>query len=692
VFKKKLFVRQENIKDCGAACLLMIMRYYGGNYPLEQLRDLMKMDKNGTTAYNLIKAAEKVGFDARGYKCDDYKDLQYPSIAHVVINKTYHHFVVIEKVDLKNNYITIADPAFGLKKCSFNEFSKIWTKIVITLYPIRKIDNINIMKNVRKTIMQLIKPHIKLFVFIFVLSILYTSLNIINTFYLKIIIDHTHLSTTIAFYLFLFFIGVTIIKVITDFGRSKIFAFINQKIDKSLMNNTFKHLLSLPWQYFNSRTSGDIISRLNDLSSVRELISRVSIIMLVDFVLVVGSMIVMWRINYNLFLITIIILFVYAMIVFIFNHSIKMFIIRHQENESIVSSSLIETITGISTIKNLGIENETYKRVMTKYEELVNNDYCFSKKYNVIKIGKDLTMGIGLTLIIYLGGMAISQGLLSIGDFMMFNFFLAFFFEPMKNIFEAEPLLRASSNALIRVSEFYEIEKDKLESEVQCFKGDLQLKNLSFAYNGKDEVVNNINFNIKHSEKIMIIGSSGSGKSTISKMIMRYLESDNNQIFIDEKDINSYSLATIRNNVCYVSQEELLFTDSLLNNIKLEREVSDAQITNVIGIVYINEIMSNHRLDYHMLLEENGANLSGGERQRIIIARALLKNSSIYIFDESMSEMNIDLERKILRNIFDNYKDKTIIIISHRLDNVDLYDRVISMDNLKIRRMEGVNV
>jgi ABC-type multidrug transport system fused ATPase/permease subunit len=274
----------------------------------------------------------------------------------------------------------------------------------------------------------------------------------------------------------------------------------------------------------------------------------------------------------------------------------------------------------------------------------------------------------------------------------MFNFFITFFFEPMKNIFEAEPLLRASSNALIRMSEFYEIEKDKMECEKQCFKGNLRLKDLSFAYNGKDKAINNINLDVKHGQKMMIIGSSGSGKSTVSKMIMRYLESQNNQIFIDERDINEYSLATIRNNVCYVSQEELLFTDSLYNNIKLDREVSEEQLANVINISYINEIMSNHNLDCHMLIEENGANLSGGERQRIFIARALLKNSTIYIFDESMSEMDIGLERKILKNIFDNYKDKTIIVISHRLDNADLYDRVISMDNLKITRMEGVNV
>lgn len=676
---KRRFVRQENIKDCGAACLLMIMRHYGGNSPLEKLREMINVNKNGTSALNLIEAARKVGFDARGYKCLDYEKLERPSIAHVVINKAHHHFIVVKRVDLKNKIVVVADPALGLKKYSFTEFDQIWTRIIITFYPIRKIDNINTIRSVRKTISQIINPYKKLFVLIFILSIIYTAFNIINTFYFKIVIDHTALSTTLYLYLFLFFLIVTILKIIVEYIRNELLIGINQRIDKNLMRNTFKHLLALPRQYFNSRTTGDIVSRLNDLSYVRELISKIAVILLVDLVLVIGSIIVLWFINHKLFLIIILILALYFIITYIFNRSIKYFIIKNQESEALVSSTLVETISGISTVKNLSIEPQIYDKAMMKYDDLVDNNYHFSKKYNLVKLFKDLVSNGGLLIIIFLGSISIASGVLSVSNFILFYFFLNFFLEPMKNIFEVEPILRASSNALIRTSEFYNIEHEKVGPVDKWQDGNITLNDLSFSYNNQDKVIDKINFKIESGEKVMINGPSGSGKSTIAKLLKGYYEVERRQIMIDGKDISDYSLATINDKICYVSQEEMIFTDSLYNNIVLNRRVEIKDFNQVLKTTHIENIFIKHNSDYHMLLEENGANLSGGERQRIMIARALLKNSQIYVFDESMSEMNVSLERSILKNIFANYIDKTIIVISHRLDNVDLYDKVITL-------------
>lgn len=691
MFRRK-FVRQENIKDCGVACLLMIMKHYGGNYPVEQLREMMKTNKSGTTALNIIKVAKRVGFDARGYRCNDYKNLSYPAITHVILNKSYHHFVVIEKVDLKNKIITIADPALGIKKYSFDDFDQIWTKTIITLHPIRKIDNIDITKNIKQTIFQIIKPYKKLFALILVLSIIYTVLNILNIFYFKIIIDNTTLSVKTHIYLFIFFLLMMIIKLITDYLKNRLLIYITKQMDNHLMEMTFKHLISLPWQYFNSRTTGDIIARLNDLSYVKELISKSAIIILVDLVLVLGSFIVMININPYLCIITIVTFLIYLLVVFIYNRSIKYFIMLNQEYQALVSSSLVETITGINTIKNLGIEHQIYHNVIAKYHMLVNNIYDFDKKYNLIRVFKDFISNSGLLVILLLGGILISSQSLSIGNFIIFNFFLNFFLEPMKNIFEIEPLLRASSNALVRTSEFYNIEKDKVCGLNNINKGDIILNNLTFSYNGKDQVISDINININHGEKIIINGPSGCGKSTIAKMLMRYLDVLPNQIRIDGKDALNYSLPAIRNNICYVSQDEMIFTDSLYNNVALYRNVDIKKVEEVLHITKAIEIPIKHNLDYHMLLEENGANLSGGERQRLMIARALLKDNKIFIFDETMSEMNVSLERSIMKEVFANYQDKTFIVISHRLDNADLYDRVITLNNINSLKKEGVAV
>jgi ATP-binding cassette subfamily B protein len=686
MFKRK-FVRQESLKDCGAACLLMVMKHYGGNYPIERLREMMGIDKSGINAYNLIKTAISVGFDARGYKCYKYEDLKCHSIAHVIINKTYHHFVVIHKVDFKKKTIIIADPALGYKKYTFADFDLVWTHVVITLYPIRKIDNINTLKNARKTINRIIKPYKKTYTLIFFISIIYTIFNMLDTFYFKLVIDDISLSLSTSLSLFIFFIIVFITKTIIDYIRSELLIHTDYMIDRHLMETTFKHLLLLPQMYFNSRQTGDIISRLNDLSYVREFINRIATILLIDLVLVIGSFIIMFFISTKLLLISIVILIIYFMIVAIFNRKIKNYVIKNQEEEAIVSSSFIEIVKGINTIKNLGVENDLYKNTMSKYNNFINNNYKFNKTYNLIKMFKDGVTGGGLIFIIFIGSILVIRGFISISELIIYIFFLNYFLEPMKNIFDIEPVLRASSNALIRISEFYDIEEENKTSDIKI-KGSITINNASFTYNGIDNVFNNISFHINSGEKVMISGSSGVGKSTIAKMIMGFLSTNQHQISIDNKDICEYSFNDIRKNICYVSQNELLFTDSLYNNIKLYRDIDREKIDNVIKITEIDEIIKKHNLDSHMLIEEDGANLSGGERQRIMIARALLKNSQIYIFDESMNEINVSLERKILSNIFNNYTDKTIIVITHRLNNTDLYDRVILLDNKN--KKEGV--
>ena len=185
-----------------------------------------------------------------------------------------------------------------------------------------------------------------------------------------------------------------------------------------------------------------------------------------------------------------------------------------------------------------------------------------------------------------------------------------------------------------------------------------------------------------------MLGPSGSGKSTILKLIYKYYKVDRDKIYINNYDINDYSMKDIRQNVTYVSQQELLFTDTIRNNIILGRRVEEEYFLNISKITYVEEIVQNSILGYDYMLEENGINLSGGQRQRIILARSLLKNSSIIMIDEGFSQIDSLLERKILENIFSYFSDKTIIVISHRQDNKDLYNRILQFNNNQVINLE----
>ena len=227
----------------------------------------------------------------------------------------------------------------------------------------------------------------------------------------------------------------------------------------------------------------------------------------------------------------------------------------------------------------------------------------------------------------------------------------------------------------------FEVTNEKFNNnDYHKIKGRIRIKNLTFSYDTKT-VLNNMSLLIKQKSKVLITGKSGSGKTTLFKLLYKYYYPKDKEIFIDNKDINSLSLETIRKNITYVSQNENLFTDTIKNNITLYRDISEEKFKQVCKITELDEFINNMYLGYETKIEENGLNLSGGQKQRIILARALLKEGNIILIDESLSEVDINLERKILKNIFKYYKEKTILVISHRLDNLDLYDRLIRIEN-----------
>jgi ATP-binding cassette subfamily B protein len=221
---------------------------------------------------------------------------------------------------------------------------------------------------------------------------------------------------------------------------------------------------------------------------------------------------------------------------------------------------------------------------------------------------------------------------------------------------------------------------------IRNISGSIKINGLSYKFNDI-VVINNFNATINLGKKVLITGSSGCGKSTLAKIISGFLEVKRNKVFIGNNDINDFNLWNLREQITYVSQNEYLFNNSLYENINLKNARDKNKIIDISKCMLIDEIVSKNKNGFNMLLEENASNISGGERQRIILARTFLKNSNIYILDETFSEINIDKERVILKNIFEKFKDKTIIVISHRFDNNDLYDEIYNMENYGNRRI-----
>lgn len=678
--KKNLIVKQDGYKECGAASLLSIIRYYKGNISINKLVSLTKTDKYGTNLYNIKQAAQEIGLEAIGYKVDDINTLQEVKTPFIcqIIEKNYEHFIVIYK--FTKNKIEIMDPAIGRKIITLKEFEKSYTNYIMTFSPIRKLNYYKEDKFLNKMILEIILKNKSIIFNILLLSIIFTILSFIYTFYFQIVIDiNNYNNLLIITYIFSLLI---LTKCITSFIRNKLLIYLNQKLDYTCILNTFQKVLLLPYNYYKNKTTGEIVSRINDLIYVKNIINKIILTVFLDLILFISSGIILLKLNYHMFIILILISLIYIFIFYVFRPILKTYTNINQENSAEINSYLIESISGFETIKNLNMESNTQERMDDIYVKALNNNFIYDNISNLEIFLKEIISLIGILLIQLLGMKYKIDNTITIGHILTFIFLSDYFLNPIKNFTDLSKEYYYAANTINRVNNLFDIEEENLNYKTNYkVEGNILLKNLNFSYNGEKDILSNINLTIPSKSKIMIIGSSGSGKSTILKLLLKYYQTNKDNIYIDGIDINDYSTSNIRQNISLISQNEFIFTDTIKNNITMNQNIDDNEFIEICKIVCLDEFANKLFLGYDTKLEENGVNLSGGQRQRIILARMLLQNKKIMLIDEGLNAIDIDLERKILKNIFSKYKDNTILIVSHRLKNLDLYDEVINLKN-----------
>jgi len=681
--RKYPIVLQDEIKDCGVSCIQMILKYYGGYVKKTNLLEMTKTSKKGTTAFNIKDTLINLGFDCKGVKCDlkgiNKDNIVLPCIASVTVDKSYKHFIVIYEINYKKKYLIIGDPADKVKKIKYEDFIKIFNNILLLFYPIK---TLTIEKGTSQTsfIFNLLKPHKKTLLNIFILSIFITLFSIITSFYTEYMFNSlNYFSKKYLLFIFCIFFSIYILKIFSDYFRNKLLLFINQKLDLILTLDVFEKIIKLPYNYYQNRTTGDVISRINDLESVREMISKVALSIFVDLPLTLISLFVLYFINKTLFTISLIILVLYFIIIVIFRRVFNDYIRKIQVKKGESTSLMVESISGFETVKGMHIESYIKDKFEKRYVKYLKDVFKFQDLFFLQSLFKEIIDNIGFIIITLIGCLLVINDNMTIGRLLTFTSLLVYFLEPIKNIINLDTMIKEAKNALKRILDIITYEEERNGLVGNFCNGDIEFKNLDFSFNDRDYILKNINLKIKKGSKIMVIGKSGSGKSTLFKILMRFYKLKNNKVFINGIDLNNYDINTLNNNVLYLGQNEILFNDTMYNNLVFGNSKS-SNVLDVSKMCFVDELLDSN-LGYNMMIEENGFNLSGGEKQRIVLARALLKRFNILIIDEGLSQVDVNMERKVLKNIFDKFKDKTIIFISHRLDNLDLFDNLIKIEN-----------
>ncbi|MEG0138162.1 MAG: ABC transporter transmembrane domain-containing protein [Bacilli bacterium] len=472
--------------------------------------------------------------------------------------------------------------------------------------------------------------------------------------------------------MFIFFILIKIYQIISNTLRNKILIEFNKRIDATLSLDIFDKILSLPYSYYRNRTSGEIITRYTELRKLREAINKVLLSVFLDLPLTIFSFLVLFILNEKLTLIAVIIMLLYSVIVTLYNKILKANIEQMQIKQANMNTCLIESINGIETIKGLGIKNMIKRKYEILYIKYLKQIVKIDEILNTQNALKELISEIGEMTIIFAGVILLKENQITLGTLLSFNAILVFFLSPIKNLLNLDYTIIEAKKIAKKVFEMVLKETDIKELDNKT--GDIIVNNLNFS-NNNNLILKNLSLTVKQGKKVLITGPSGSGKSTLLKILMKYYKIDRKQI-----SINNFDLVDSKINHIYISQNETLFTDSIYNNIVYG---NSKKFKEVVKACYIDEII-NGNLGYNTLIEENGFNISGGQKQRIVLARSIIKPFDILLIDEGLNQIDVNLERKILKNIFRMFQDKTIIIVSHRLENMDLYDKMIKIENGKV--------
>lgn len=668
---KKIIVYQEETSDCGAACLLSIIRYYNGDANLETLRMDSNTTNKGVSAYDLIKCAKKNGFNAIGYKDINISKYKLPCILHIKINQSLTHFVVLYEIN--NKTYSIMDPAKGLIKLDKNELLEKFTGNLIVLDPLGDLPKKKNENIIKKELINQIKSFKSKIIKILLLETIFIILSLTSSFYIKI---YDYPKYIIIFSILFIFISI-FTESISYLINKKIYNLEN-KINFNLADYFFNHILKLPLKYLHLKDPGEIVKRANEISIINEILINLIISTILEGLIILSILPIMFNLSLE---VTIIILITNFLITMMSMFNVKKL---NKESKLAIETSteynniLIDGIYGLTSIKHscseLYLKNKL--SVNLKDKLLKEKKYSLSlKKYNTLKLS---ILSLSRILInLYLVNKIYYQKF-AFEEFLIIITLIEIILSSSSNIVESFMELSFIKNLFNKANDFYNIPLSNIVSNKNFRNGDIKFKNINYNYISNYPLIKNFTTTIKQGEKVIIKGESGTGKSTLCKLLYREINEFSGKISIGNLNIKTIDFIDYQNNVVYSSQVEKIFSASIKENILLGKEIEKERLDKIIETCELNRVLKKRVLGLDTMLFSGGEELSGGERQLIILARALTRNFNILILDETLSEVNDELEDKILKNIFKTYKDKTIIYVTHK-NNKNYFSRVINV-------------
>ena len=696
---KYTFIKQHDATDCAAACLAMICLHYKKETTITRLRDMMGTDLKGTNLIGLSKCADMLGFTSQAVRVDREGFLSrytLPAIANVITKEGLSHFVVVFKITKR--YIVVGDPAKDLEKIEIDDFYKKFTGAMLLLAPNEAFAGEK-EKGVKlfSRYVKLLLPQKRMFIYAIIASFLLTALGILSSLFNNIIYDEIlpYQQKNVLKIMLLVFLGVTITQTLINFVRQWILMHLSIKIDIPLMLGYFEHIYKLPMKFFATRRTGDITTRFSDAFTIKDIFTNIALSLIMDITMALISGVILFQMNPKLFAIIFFMTLISIFLVFVFKQPYKKINEEQMQQASILNSEIIEGLRGVETIKGNANEDVELECIEREYIKSLRIGYKEGMLSNIQGSISSIISGIGNLILLYVGISQVINGNLTLGSYMAFTTLAGYFMDPIGNLVNLQLSIQEANISMKRLAEILDYEREagaedsgedaQTYQEFTGVEGDICFSHVTFRYGNRKPALKDVSFTISKGEKVALVGASGSGKSTIAKLLLKYYEVEDGEITIDGVDIAEYANDSLRRGISYVPQNIELFSKSIFENIRISRQTASLdEVKEAAKAADAHEFIKRLPMQYYTYLEEAGNGLSGGEKQRIALARAFLKENEFYIMDESTSNLDFATENIIFDMIYNKFQRKTMLIIAHRLATVKNCDEIIVLDQGEI--------
>ena len=686
------FIQQQSSADCGATCLAMISEYWGKKFSLNYLRELAEIGRSGASLKSLAKAAERMGFQTRPVRASlTPLRNQNPWIAHWQGN----HYVAVYR--FKNQQVLVADPAAGKRWMSIKTFTENWTGYALILDPTAELYRNHTAEHQGiklKNFVGIVWPYRGAIAQILILSLLLQLFGLVTPLFTQVILDQVVVSKSVVT-LHVFAIGLLLFSVwrtLLGATRQYLLDYLSNRIDLTLISGFISHTLSLPIKFFESRQVGDILTRVQENQKIQAFLTRQAITAWLDALMAVVYIGLMVYYNWRLALLVLalippIVILTLVATPFLRKVSREVFTESAKQN-----SSLVEMITGVATVKATAAEREMRWRWEDQLTCMINAKFRGQKLANSLQVIGGGINTLGSTALLWYGAMLVIQDELTIGQFVAFNMMIGSVISPVLSVVGLWDEFQEVLVSIERLDDVFSAQPEESPYKPMLvlprIQGNVKFDNVSFRYAQDEErnTLQNLSFEVQAGETVAIVGRSGSGKSTLVKLLQGFYYPEKGRLTIDGHDIRHISLQSLRVQLGVVPQDCFLFSGTILENITLYKNGSDAASASLEQAIEVAKLAEAHAfiqdmpLGYQTPVGERGTSLSGGQRQRIAIARALLGDPRILVLDEATSSLDTESERRFQQNLARISRDRTAFIIAHRLSTVRNADRILVLD------------